>query len=358
MRIKVVISLAMALIFAGLLWLNRPHSSTIAPPPPPAPTALPKLPNHFAGTSRKSPDEPQPANSIRQLWLKGGDPLKLTAAQIAEYLQANHRSAESLIAAIHTTGDRSYLREAMTNFPNDPKVNFAALFFGNLSPEQMRQQADNFKRADPNNAMADYASALTYMKSGQTDLALQDMSTAASLKWSDYSAQFIQSSEEAYRSAGYSDLDAKAAAESQILLPDLAQLKQLSKDIAAQASSYQQAGDPASAQATLQMDLRLGQQLSATDAQPLITTLVGLAVQRIALDSMDPNASYGDTGQTVQDQINQLQQQRNNIKNLVNQGAALVPIMSDDDLLNYLQRRQNFGELSAISWAVNKYSPQ
>ena len=284
---------------------------------------------------------------------------KLTPGQVQGYLSANHRNAGSLLGAFYTTGSRDFLREAMTNFPNDPKVAYAAIFFGNadgsLSPEQARQMSDSFKRNAPDNALADYASALSYMKSGQSDLALQDMGAATKLKWSDYTSDFIQSSEEAYRSAGYSDLDAKVASQAKLLLPDLGQLKQLSRDLASLAITYQQAGNPAAAQNALQMDLQLGQQLSASQTQPLITTLVGYAIENVALTAMDPNAPSGSSGQTVADLINQIQQQRDNIKTAASQSDTLLPLMSDEDVLNYLQRRHSFGEMNALQWAANKY---
>ena len=70
---------------------------------------------------------------------------------------------------------------------------------------------------------------------------------------------------------------------------------------------------------------------------------------------MDPNAPYGNSGQTVADLINQIQQQRDAIKTAASQDESLLPLMSDDDVLNYLQRRQSFGEMNAIQWAANKY---
>lgn len=246
----------------------------------------------------------------------------------------------------------------MEKFPHDPRVAYTALFFGNLSPEEARQWADNFKQSAPGNTMADYASALNYLKSGQTDLAMQDMAAAGKGSWTDYSWEFMQNSEEAYRSAGYSDIDAKIAAQAPFELPDLAPLKQLGLQLNALAQTYQQAGDNTSAQNALQMNLQLGQQLSATDAQPLITTLVGMAVEKIAFSSMDPNAPYGNTGQTVQDQINQLTQERQYIRDITAQFQSVLPSLSDQDILSFYERRRTFGEPSAMQWAVSKYSPQ
>lgn len=66
---------------------------------------------------------------LRSNWVEqlvGGK--KLTLQQVAPYLKAKQRSAESLLAASGVTGDLSLLREAVERYPNDPHVNFAACF--------------------------------------------------------------------------------------------------------------------------------------------------------------------------------------------------------------------------------------
>lgn len=361
MHAKVVVLVLPIALIAGLLWLDRGHPPLPQPVEQPSPQpALAKLPAHFIHDNHPQQAQTRVTNHFRE-YVKDNSIPKLTAEQLQGYLQSNHRNAESLLAAMQTSGDKSYLREAMQKYPNDPKVAYAALFFGgmfgDLSPQEARQWADTFKQVAPGNSMADYSSALNYLKSGQTDLALQDMAAAAKGTWNDYAWQFAQSNEEAYRAAGYSDLDSKIAGQ-ELLLPDLTQLKQLGVQINTLAQSYQQSGDTAAAQNALQMDIRLGQQLSAVQAQPLITTLVGYAVENIALSSMDPSAPFGDTGQTVQDQINQIAQQRNYIKSVVGQNEDLVNEMSDDDIYSFLQRRQSGGEISALQWAAAKYAPQ
>ena len=360
MKLGLPLAALSVLAIALFIFLNRtPSASPDKAAPPKSEITLPALPAHFTGTAHAATDDSSPLKSnVFRAYVKDGSFPKLTLEQVEPYLQANHRNAESLLGAFMATGDRAFVREAMQKFPNDPKVAYNALYFGNLSPEETRQWADTFKRVAPDNSMANYASALDYMKSGQPDLALQDMTAAGKGTWTDYSSQFMQSSEEAYRAAGYSDVDAKFAAQTQLLLPDLSQLKQLGVQINDLAKTYQQAGNTTAAQNALQMDIQLGQQLSAVDAQPLITTLVGMAVEKIALSSMDPNAPFGNTGQTVQDQINQITQQRQFIKSVTSQAQDLIAQMSDDDIYSYVQRRQAGGEIAAMQWALAKYTPQ
>ena len=87
----------------------------------------------------------------------------------------------------------------------------------------------------------------------------------------------------------------------------------------------------------------------------LINQLVGMAIEKLALNAMNPNSPYGDNGQTVQDQLNQIAQNRAAISELVQQATPLLPTMSDQDILNYENRRRAFGEVAALQWVVSKY---
>jgi hypothetical protein len=289
----------------------------------------------------------------------------LKPEQLEAYLAQNHRSAQSLLAAERTTGDKSFLREAMEKYPNDPRVAFEAYFRGGsydrekVAPEEARKWLDALRRADPDNALGDYLSARDHFKSGQTELALQELQAGSGKsEYQDYSLDFLQASEEAYRAAGYSEAPAKWAATSNLLLPSLYELKYLSVSAADLVKQYQQAGDSASAQAVQQMGFSVGQRCYGPDQFPLINTLVGIAIDKIMLGTMDPNSSYPNSGNpnwTVQNQFDALNQQRADIKTLVNQSEPILPTLSDQDLSNYKDRMQMFGEAAAMRWVIEKY---
>ena len=361
MRPNVLLATALAFTTLGLIvYCHQPRSTLPARTTPSATNRLlgPRLhlPTPQTAVQVVPPrDKARTTNLITRL-SHGEQPPKLTAEQVEPYLAANHRNSASLLAAFRATGDTAFLEEAMQKYPNDPRVNFAAIFKPGSSPEERREWLDNFKQSDPNNSLANYLSAHDYFKSGQTDQALREISAAAAKSgWQDYSLNFVQDAEEAYRAAGYSEADAKTVASMSLLLPHLAELKQTGRDLADAANSYRQSGDTASAQAALQMDIRLGQQMAASPTQPLITTLVGFAVERIALGAMDPNAPYDDTGRTVQNRIDDLVQQRQTIRALGQQSDGLLEKMSEQDVVSYFDRLGSLGELDTLRWAVNKY---
>jgi hypothetical protein len=79
-----------------------------------------------------------------------------------------------------------------------------------MSPEDSRQQLDAFKQSAPDNPLANYLSALKHFESSQTDQAIQELVAACGKsKFQDYSVESILGLEEAYRKAGYSDVEAK-----------------------------------------------------------------------------------------------------------------------------------------------------
>jgi len=314
---------------------------------------LPAPPFQSSATEVSPADDLQSSNLLRLL--KGEKP-KLTSEQIEAYLKENRRNAASLLAIFRATGDKSFLKEAEEKFPNDPRVSFAAIFKNESSAEERRQWLDNFKRSAPDNAMANYLSAADYFKSGQTDKAIQELvAVSGKQQFDDYSWDFVQNAEEAWRAAGYSEAETRMIATWDLLLPHPAGLKQLGQSMADLASSYRQAGDEASAQAVLQMGLNLGQQMDATPNDPWINQLVGIAIQRIALGAMDPNSPYGSTGQTVKDRLDQLVQQRTAMQDLVKQAAPFQQIMSPQDWITYNDRTRAFGEENALRWLIEKF---
>jgi RNA polymerase sigma factor (sigma-70 family) len=287
-----------------------------------------------------------------------GQPVKLTHAQVEAYLKANGRNAATLLTAFRASDDSALLQEAMDKFPSDPRVELAAIFRPGSSPEEQRQWLNAFERSAPDNSLANYLSALNYFQSGQTDQAVQELSAAAAKPlFQNYAQDAVQSDVEAYLASGFS------LAEAKVLGPTLnpqtpmnSALRQLGQDTVALATGYEQSGDQASAQAAFQMTVNLGQRLDGPDGPNAVGKLVGMTIERTAFNAMDPATPYGDAGQTVQDQINQLAQRRTALMELGNQFSSLSSMMSDQDWINYRDRELAFGQMAAQQWVISKYA--
>jgi tetratricopeptide (TPR) repeat protein len=283
-----------------------------------------------------------------------GDIKPVSREQLESYLARNRRSAEALLAGWRASGDDTLLAEAKEKFPNDPRVQFAAAFKTD-SPEERRQWLEKFGQSDPDNALADYLLAGEHSKAGQTDQALEKITAAASKsKFDSYLLDFIQNAEEAYQAGGYSVAEAKVIACVTALLPEQAKLKQVGVDLVELAKRYQQAGDETSAQAALQMGLELGHRLDQNPQVTLIQELVGMAIERLALNAMDPNAPYDGPGRTVKDQLDALDTRRKGYRELTGQSDRILATMSDAEVAHYFDRVRLYGDVAAMRWVVNQ----
>jgi tetratricopeptide (TPR) repeat protein len=367
MKTKVALAVIAALMVAALVVSTRTQPERTQPEPKSSvasassPAMLPR-PGLPAPRVQFTPDAVEgsadlPATNFWARLYRSQETIQLNLEQLETYLASNRRSAGCLLAAFRTTGDTNLLREAIEKFPLDPRVGFAAAVKLDASPEEHRAWLDLFKRAAPDNALADYLSAHEYLKAGQNDRALEELERAYGKKdFQDYSLEFMQDGEEAYRAAGYDEAEAKALAMTQLLLPHLKPLKDTGVNVIDLAKSYQQAGDPQSAQAALQIALKLGEQLQQHDAfHPLINELVGLAIERRVLETMNPTDPYG--GQTVQSRLNEMVDYRKQINSLVQTSSPLIEALPGPEAAVYFDRLKAFGELPAMNWLINKYGP-
>jgi hypothetical protein len=357
----VIIAGAVLIVGAAIYFRPIPQPLPTTAPGATGASAGPRLPRRPAPPLANGPlasepaaDELRSTNLIARL-MKDGEAPKLTPEQIDAYVTANRRNVESLLGAFYVSGDKMFLKEAREKFPNDPRVAFASVFKTD-SAEERREWLERFKQSAPANTMPGYLSALDYFKAGQSDRAVEELSAVAGKAgFEDYSLEFLQTAEEAYRSAGYSDAEAKAISGTQLLLPHMAELRDLGRKLGELSGSYLAAGDQASAQAALQMAADLGRHLESPSGwNTLIGELVGIAVERTALTAMDPASVYGATGQTVQARLDQIAQQRTARRELVQQSAGLLESMSEPELSIYFDRQKLFGEVEALKWAMKK----
>lgn len=319
---------------------------------------LPAAPMQLAALTNQSPAGNLPFTNLFCRFTN--DWPHLTDSQVAAYLKANRTNAATLLAAYRTSHDRALLKEAMKQFPDSPQVTFeAATAYGlDLSPAEKREWLNAFKKSAPDNALANYLSANNYFNSGQIEQGIQELTESQGKGFSDYAVERTQDDGEAYLSAGYSVAEATFISSSGLTLSQLTDMKLLAKNLVDLGNAYRQAGDQVSAQATFQMALSVGQILDNRSTPCLINLLVGLAIQKNVLGAMDPNSPYGDNGQTVQDQLNQIKETRKDMRELTAQADALLNTLSDQDVLNYLNRRNSFGEVAALKWVVGKFGPQ
>ncbi len=153
--------------------------------------------------------------------------------------------------------------------------------------------------------------------------------------------------------------ESKLVPTAQLLLPQFGQLKDLGNRLGDLANSYRSAGDEASADATLDMAVQLANRyVERFPGEPEISRLVGMAIEYNALKQMEPAGPYGGGSVTVQSRMSQIGQERQDFKNLNNNARELLPQMSDQELISYIDHRLLFGEPAALRWVLAKYGPR
>ena len=277
--------------------------------------------------------------------------------QVEAYVQRNHRNLESLLAAFQVSHEPAYLREAATNAPNNPAVQFAVVAH-NIFPDEQRKWIDAFRASSPDNALPWYFSALDYFKSKQPEQAIQELTLATRRQlYADYAAQTGQAVEELYDSAGWPTLAAKAVAPGSASFlsgPYLGMLKSLANETVELQQRYLNHADPSSASTMAAMGLQLAGQLRRANGP--LDQLVGVAVEKKILGQLDPAGSYEFLGRPVSQALVELDQQRQMIREAIQLRDRVRPTLSESELNNYWDREKLYGEMYAMQWLQSQHA--
>jgi hypothetical protein len=292
--------------------------------------------------------------------------------EVEVYLQRHGRSAASLLAAFHAMGEGTdpdanrdllnhpvgnldYLNEAATNFPEDPRVQFAILS-RDLSPNDRRQWLDRFKDSAPGNALPNYLSAADHFRNGQPEAALAELQAAAAKpQFENYGMESLPEAEDLCRASGRSPRESLIVAMSGVVadfLPELAALKQVANGTADLQKQQWAAGDVESAGSLAQLGLALADRLRGGDSGKfLIRHLVGNALEAIVLANLEPNTACDFLqGKTPAQRLEELRQQKAEIKQLSAEALAAFPALSEAEQSSYSQRVKLNGELETMRW--------
>src|SRR4051812_26439638 len=143
----VIAGVALLVVLAGFfLHISNRGRQTL-----PAQTALAQAEGPQARSSTSHLRHPEATTSLpetqdlamvdfdwRQVLTNQAVPPKLPREEVEKYLERNRRSAASLLAAYGALRDTNYLKEAATNFPNDPRVQLSVLR-RDIFPEERRK---------------------------------------------------------------------------------------------------------------------------------------------------------------------------------------------------------------------------
>jgi hypothetical protein len=287
---------------------------------------------------------------------------KLPREKVEAWLAKRHRDAMSLLTAFRALDDTNYLNEAATNFPNNPRVELAVLTHDEF-PADRRKWLDLLKASSPSNSLANYLSAQDYFQNGNTDAAIQELLAAnGKSQFDTYTTENRLDSENLYSSSGDSPGKTATLAMADMAredLPQLASFKRLAQGIRDAQQQYLNSGDTGSAANLAQMGMQFGNQIESGDSgKYLINQLVGMAVESIVLQQLNPNASYDFLGGKTPSQVRQENKQQKLAVIQTDQAFYMIrPSLTDDEIAGYYERTKIYGETEAKKWAIQQHPP-
>ncbi len=367
---KVIIVSAVLVVVSGIILLSL-NSSPEQPDNPPTdfvqksksvPSKNFSIRRQLSVTTDEIPTHPDDESA---------DPMKVSREKIEEYLKLHNRDAASLLAAFHASGDKdnpadiNYLKEAAANFPNDPHVQFTILaqwtsLEQSAFPEDKRKWLEAFKVSSPSNSLANYLSAQEYFKSKQPDAAIKELVEAAGKsQFADYTMETYLGAEELCRFSEKAPRMANTAAMSAMssdLLPTLANIKGVAQGIQDAQKGYLDTGDTASVERLAQTGVGLANRLTSGEGgRFIISHLVGIATENIALKSLDQDTSYDFLGgQTPSQRVDENKQQKAAFRELSVSFGAVYPTLTEVERASYAERVKIYGEIEAMRWLKAK----
>jgi len=368
-------------IFAGLLVWRQNDGRMLRHPPPAIPTPVrhrggpaetelrssrPSVEasgknRHIAGNLKKA--DSNDAGTFKD-WLENPPDFGLLFPQeyIEKILRENNNRVDLLLAAVlfrSYTAEPEFkqklLKELAAAAGDQAAVQAAMILAGNLmgnTTEGMKEWIDRLKASDPQNALANYFAAIEAFKRNDPDTVLAELLTAqGKTGYNDYMPTFWDAREEFFRTAGYPEAEAKMLAASGLLMPNLAEFRQVANSALDTATKRQETSDYAGALEITGSISALGRQLEQSTSGTLVEELVGIALETKALNEYKAiYAAQDDTAGTarVNQRLAELEAIKQEIKTLT---PALDPFLKTADsatVAAYFDRMRQYGELQAL----------
>jgi hypothetical protein len=278
---------------------------------------------------------------------------KLTLHDVLLYVTANRTNAVSLVTAFEATRDKEFLKAAAEKFPNDPFVQ-AKILLHDVFPEDRAKWIAAFKQSAPDNALANLLAGREAMKNGDIKGAIAEIAAAQGKPYDEFTRQSAQGLEEAYLAAGRSIAEAKTLGMAEITLPHLAQLKNFGGEFLELAEKSAASGDVKTQQDLLLLNWQIGEKLrSGREQSPLITELVGIAMQNASLKKWPTDAPFGDM--PAADALAANLAAREDVRNATPIFERWFPNAPDSEIISYMDRIKSFGERDAIVWLKDRH---
>ena len=250
------------------------------------------------------------------------DDFKLSELEIYLYLQANKSNAVSLVTAFEASGDKNFLKIAAEKFPNDPFVQ-AKILMHDVFPEDRANWINALKLSSPTNSLSFLMAMRDAIDRGDVQQALAELNAARGKTFNDYSAESSQALEEAYLSAGRSELEAKVLGASELTLSHLPRINAMARAISELAEKERQGRRSIAADRIVESELGRGR--ASSQQKVLLTDLVGIAAQRRALASWPAEIPAEFLDRPIADELRAINEARQEVRGALRNIRKVVP---------------------------------
>ena len=283
---------------------------------------------------------------------------KLSRDIVEDYLLKHGRTAQTLLAAFHSSWETNYLKEATTRFPNDPQLQWTILV-REAFPGEQRKWIDLFKESSPEDSLANYLSAQDYLMNGDTNAAINELLEATRKpQFKDYRMESRLDEEELWLTAGKTQLESThASGWAEDMLGQQALLKSVAYSLHDQEHQYIRAADASSAEHLAQIGMSLAQRLNSGAPTDLaINQLVGNSIEALVLSPLQQDATYEFlSGKTPAQRLDEIKQQRGSLQELTRSYRAIYPNLTEAELLTLKERQKIQGDVPAMRWVIQRF---
>lgn len=262
---------------------------------------------------------------------------------------------EALVVAGLITNDVDLIRQGIEIDPENGHLLFIGATLPVFSKEERFAMGARLLAADPENALAAFLHAAHLLDAGESDAAIQTLRGSTERhRMDDFRIATQLMSEDAYVAAGLSPDAAKFRSAFDRQLDYFTDLRSLATSLKAMETSM----SPEEASALRSLTASMGQRLAdQSRSGPLIHHLMGIALEKAALDGLPNDSPSPYDGFTVGQARESIYAERQELLQ-VSENVNLEDILSNDPALlsRYIDRLRLSGELEAMKWLAGATS--
>ena len=281
-----------------------------------------------------------------------------------KWLESRGRDAASLVAMWDVTGDEALLLEAAEKFPNDPRVCLGMIQHAGKDGKAALPWIERLIAAEPDNPNGHYlkVSALMQLKDGAGALVALRAAVAFEGTLDDHLRDRILTVREAALASGAGIRDASHLALVAPLSHTTAHQTFLGtmRVLRAEIVEAKVSNDKDRLLEIAGLGMAVATQATDSSSRSVLEELIAATVEKDVLLELPGDTDFGNTGKSVSQQMEDLEQRRRGMQEFLKQSEVAGSILHNaSDAVNaeYTDRFLLHGERAAQTWLLEQFPP-